>query len=60
MGDIILTPRRTAGILKELDLAARSVNEARQEVIQAMSERKRIDSPARPKKSSSRGRAKAK
>jgi hypothetical protein len=60
MGDIILTPRRTAGILKELDLAARSVSEARQQVIEAMAERKRAATPTHQKKSSGRGRAKPK
>ena len=48
MGDITLTPRRTAGILKELEHAAKSVGEARRELIQAMSERKRAADPDRP------------
>jgi hypothetical protein len=41
MGDTTLTPRRTATILKELEKAARSVSEARRELIQAMAERRR-------------------
>jgi hypothetical protein len=41
MGDTILNPRRTATILKELEQAVRSVNEARRELIQAMAERTR-------------------
>jgi hypothetical protein len=41
MGDTPLNPRRTAFILKELEQAARSVSEARRELIQAMAERRR-------------------
>jgi hypothetical protein len=47
MGDTTLTPRRTADILKELEHAARSVDEVRRELIQAMAERKRTEPPAR-------------
>ena len=60
MGDTTLTPRRTAEILKELEHAARSVDEVRRELIQAMAERKRTDRPARavalPKSDGSRRR----
>ena len=47
MGDTTLTPRRTAEILKELEHAARSLDEVRRELIQAMAERKRTEQPAR-------------
>ena len=47
MGDTTLTPRRTADILKELEHAARSLDEVRRELIQAMAERKRTERPAR-------------
>jgi hypothetical protein len=48
MGDTTLTTRQTAGILKELEHAARSVGEARRELIEAMAARKRVDRPDRP------------
>ena len=46
MGDTTLNPQRTASILKELEHAARSVDEARRELIQAMADRRR-DRPTR-------------
>ena len=48
MGDTTLTTRQTAGILKELEHAARSVGEARRELIEAMAARKRVDRPDGP------------
>jgi hypothetical protein len=49
MGDTILTPRRTASILRELERATRSVNEARRELIEAMADRKRPRTESRAK-----------
>ena len=46
MGDVKLTPRQTAAILTKLDDGARSVADARQQVIQAMADR-RAERPAK-------------
>jgi hypothetical protein len=48
MGDTNLNPRRTAMILRELEQAARSVSEARRELIQAMAERRRPETRVKP------------
>jgi hypothetical protein len=59
MGDTILTTRQTAGILKELEHAAKSVSEARRELIEAMAARKRVDRPDRAPAAMGRNRKKA-
>jgi hypothetical protein len=59
MGDTTLSPRQTAGILKQLDHVARSVGEARRELIEAMADRKRVDRPERAPAGPRRQRKKA-
>jgi hypothetical protein len=40
MGDVKLTPRQTAAILTKLDDGAKSLSDARDQVIQAMADRR--------------------
>jgi hypothetical protein len=57
MGDVKLTPRQTAAILTKLDDGVRSVADAREQVIQAMAER-RAERPEPEKREPSRTRRK--
>ena len=49
MGDVKLTPRQAAAILTKLDDGARSVADAREQVIQAMADR-RAERPEKAKR----------
>ena len=53
MGDVKLTPRQTAAILTKLDDGVRSVADAREQVIQAMADR-RAERPEPAKREPSR------
>ena len=53
MGDVKLTPRQTAAILAKLDDGLRSVSDARDQVIQAMADR-RTKKPTRRARSPGR------
>ena len=53
MGDVKLTPRETAAILTKLDDGLRNVTEAREQVIQAMADRRSAGAP-KPKPPSAR------
>jgi hypothetical protein len=52
MGNVKLTPRQTASLLNKLDTSARSVNEARAQLFNAMADRQRTSDgdtpPPRP------------
>jgi hypothetical protein len=53
MGDVKLTPRQTAAILAKLDDGLRCVSDARDQVIQAMADR-RTEKPTRGPRSPGR------
>jgi hypothetical protein len=59
MGDVKLTPRQTAAILTKLDDGVKSLSDARDQVIQAMADR-RTEKPPRSTRAPTRTRRKPK
>lgn len=52
MADVKLTPRETAALLNKLDESVDSVQEARQQIIEAMASRRQDDADKRDRKKS--------
>ena len=48
MGDVKLTPRQTAELLNTLDNTAKSLGDARAQVLDAMAKRRKVRDPEEP------------